>query len=73
MEIGPGVEIIASTDEHPGLIGPLTAARDRGVDDLAGRRGLPTRSAETTLVACSHINWRPARSRRWSPPRSTCR
>ena len=60
MEIGPGVEIITSTDEHPGLIGPLIAARLRG----ATIRAVPFAHLAdevrptTTLVACSHINWR---------------
>ncbi len=59
MEIGPGVEIVTSDDEHPGLIGPLIAARLRG----ATIRAVPfARLADevrpsTTLVACSHVNW----------------
>jgi selenocysteine lyase/cysteine desulfurase len=59
MDLGPGDEIVSSDQEHPGLIGPLKAARDRGVDvrlvpfaELAdGVR------ATTTLVACSHVGW----------------
>jgi selenocysteine lyase/cysteine desulfurase len=60
MEIGPGVEIVTSTDEHPGLIGPLIAARQRGAE----LRPVPFAEIadavrpSTTLVACSHINWR---------------
>ena len=30
MEIGPGDEIVTSDSEHPGLLGPLIAARHRG-------------------------------------------
>jgi selenocysteine lyase/cysteine desulfurase len=60
MEIGPGDEILTSDDEHPGLIGPLIAARKRGAEI----RAVPwARLAEgvcesTTLIACSHVNWR---------------
>src|SRR5215211_2331529 len=31
MDLGPGDEIVTSDEEHPGLIGPLIAARERGV------------------------------------------
>jgi len=60
MDLGPGDEIVTSDEEHPGLIGPLIAARGRGVDvrpvpsaalaDAVGPR--------TTAVACSHVGWR---------------
>src|SRR5918911_1216015 len=30
MDLGPGDEIVTSDSEHPGLIGPLKAACDRG-------------------------------------------
>ena len=30
LDIGPGDEIVSSDQEHPGVIGPLKAARDRG-------------------------------------------
>ena len=60
MDIGPGTEIVTSTDEHPGLIGPLIAARQRGAEiravPFAQLADAVRRS--TTLVACSHINWR---------------
>jgi L-cysteine/cystine lyase len=53
-------EILTSDDEHPGLLGPLAAARaQRGLDvrmvpfgDLADAV-----SPATKLVACSHVNW----------------
>ena len=59
MDLGPGDEIVSSDQEHPGLIGPLKAARDRGADV---RRGpFPELAdavrAATTLVACSHVGW----------------
>jgi selenocysteine lyase/cysteine desulfurase len=60
MDIGPGDEFVTSDEEHPGLIGPLIAARQRGAEiravpfpqlaDAVGPR--------TTAVACSHVNWR---------------
>jgi selenocysteine lyase/cysteine desulfurase len=59
LELGPGDEIVTSDSEHPGLIGPLVAARSRG----AAVRAVPLRdvadavSARTTLVACSHVSW----------------
>ena len=59
LDLGPGDEILTSDQEHPGLIGPLIAARRRG----AGVRAVPMRELadaigpRTTLVACSHVNW----------------
>ena len=59
MELGPGDEIVTSDTEHPGLIGPLIAARERG----ATVRPVPLRDVAdavrptTTLVACSHVSW----------------
>ena len=59
LKLGPGDEIVSSDQEHPGVIGPLKAARDRGVEvrlvpfaELANA----VRSS-TTLVACSHVGW----------------
>src|SRR3954452_8680532 len=59
MDLGPGDEIVTSDSEHPGLVGPLIAARERG----ATVRAVPFKDvadavgATTTLVACSHVNW----------------
>jgi L-cysteine/cystine lyase len=59
LDVGPDDEIVTSDSEHPGLVGPLIAARARG----ATIRAVPfARLAEavgprTTLVACSHVNW----------------
>jgi L-cysteine/cystine lyase len=59
LDLGPDDEILTSDQEHPGLIGPLIAARRRG----ATVRALPMRELadavgpKTTLVACSHVNW----------------
>jgi L-cysteine/cystine lyase len=59
LDLGPGDEIVSSDEEHPGVIGPLLAARERGasvrlvpVADLADAVG-----PRTTLVACSHVSW----------------
>ena len=60
MDIGSGDEIVTSDEEHPGLIGPLIAARERG----AAIRAVPFAQLAdavrpgTTAVACSHVNWR---------------
>jgi len=60
LDLGRGDEIVTSDEEHPGLLGPLQAARDlRGVtvrvvplDAVADAVGPATR-----LVACSHVSW----------------
>jgi selenocysteine lyase/cysteine desulfurase len=59
MDLGPGDEIVSSDQEHPGVLGPLKAARDRGVairlvpfTELANAV-----TATTTLVVCSHVGW----------------
>jgi len=60
LDLRPGDEILTCLDEHPGLLGPLSAAR--------ARRGLEVRTVafedladavapETRLVACSHVSW----------------
>jgi selenocysteine lyase/cysteine desulfurase len=59
LDLGPGDEIVTSDTEHPGLIGPLVVARERGV----AVRAVPLKdvanavTARTTLVACSHVSW----------------
>src|SRR3954451_15587820 len=59
LDLGPGDEIVTSANEHPGLLGPLIAARHRG----ATVRPVPFAElanaveATTTLVAASHVNW----------------
>jgi L-cysteine/cystine lyase len=60
LELAPGDEVLTSDEEHPGLQGPLAAAR--------ARRGVVLRAVpfaqiaaeirpETRLVACSHVSW----------------
>jgi L-cysteine/cystine lyase len=59
MDLGPTDEIITTDTEHPGLVGPLIAARHRG----ATVRAVPMKelanavTAKTTLVAASHVSW----------------
>ena len=60
MWLDSGDEIVTSDEEHPGLLGALSAARElRGVNvrevpfaELANAVGPRTR-----LVACSHVGW----------------
>src|SRR5688500_8857796 len=59
MELGPGDEIVSSDQEHPGVLGPLKAARERGATirlvpfaELASAV-----TATTTLVVSSHVGW----------------
>jgi L-cysteine/cystine lyase len=59
MDLGPGDEIVTSDSEHPGLLGPLIAARHRGatVKPVPFAELANAVSATTTLVAASHVNW----------------
>ena len=59
LDLGPGDEIVTSDSEHPGLIGPLIAARERGATVRAVPFGALADAVgpATKLVACSHVNW----------------
>jgi L-cysteine/cystine lyase len=59
LDIRPGDEILTADDEHPGLIGPLLAARERGAVIRTGPlTGLSAHvTAKTRLIACSHVSW----------------
>lgn len=60
VSLGPGDEIVTADDEHPGLQGPLIAARlQRGVTVRAvPLASIPDAVSENTkLVACSHVSW----------------
>jgi L-cysteine/cystine lyase len=55
----PGDEVLTSDEEHPGLLAPLGALRERGVavraapfDDVADAV-----QAQTKLIAVSHVSW----------------
>ncbi len=60
LQLGRGEDIVTSDEEHPGLLGALSAARElRGVEvrqvplsEVANAIGPRTR-----LVACSHVGW----------------
>jgi len=60
LDLAAGDEVLTSDEEHPGLQGPLAAARDQ--------RGIVVRAVpfaevaasvgpQTKLVACSHVSW----------------
>jgi len=60
LALQPGDEVLTSDEEHPGLLGPLAAARDgRGI----AVRAVPfpqiaeSIGPQTRLVACSHVSW----------------
>jgi L-cysteine/cystine lyase len=60
LELQPGEEILTSDEEHPGLLGPLAAARDiRGASIRMVPFGeLPEHvGPRTRLIACSHVSW----------------
>ena len=64
LELGPGDEVLTTDEEHPGLLAPLAAARERrGISvrtvpfaEIAGEAGPSTR-----LIACSHVSWHTGR------------
>lgn len=61
LDLGAGDEVVTSDEEHPGVLAPLGALRDRrgvnvrvvGFGELAAAVGPDTR-----LVACSHVSWK---------------
>jgi L-cysteine/cystine lyase len=59
MRLEPGDEVLVAEGEHPGLLGPVMAARARGVRVRTGP--LATLAdhvrADTTVVCCSHVGW----------------
>jgi selenocysteine lyase/cysteine desulfurase len=59
LGLGSGDEIVTSDQEHPGLTGPLLAARRRGVTVRAVPLAHVAEAvgADTTLVALSHVSW----------------
>ena len=60
LELRRGDEVLTTTEEHPGLLAPLAAARERAgiriravpFAEVAGEV-----SPTTRLVACSHVSW----------------
>jgi len=59
LGLGPGDEVVTSDQEHPGLLGPLLAARRRGVTVRAAPLAHVAEAVgpQTTLVALSHVSW----------------
>jgi selenocysteine lyase/cysteine desulfurase len=59
MDLGPGDEIVSSDQEHPGVIGPLKAARELGATIRLVPFGELANAvtAATTLVVSSHVGW----------------
>src|SRR5918998_6526230 len=59
LDLGPDDEIVTSDQEHPGLVGPLLAARRRGVNVrvVPFAQVAEAVGPETTLVAVSHVSW----------------
>ena len=61
LDLGPGDEVITSDEEHPGVLAPLGALRERrGVDvRVVPFAELPEAvGPRTRLVACSHVSWK---------------
>jgi L-cysteine/cystine lyase len=60
LDLGEGDEVLTSNEEHPGVLAPLAAVRERrGVTiRVAPFAELATSVRERTrLVACSHVSW----------------
>jgi L-cysteine/cystine lyase len=60
LDLRPGDEILTTEEEHPGLLAPLGQARRRRgirVRVVPFERVAEEVSAETRLVACSHVSW----------------
>jgi L-cysteine/cystine lyase len=60
LELHAGDEVLIAADEHPGLLGPLAAARERlglTVREVPLAQIAGAVSPATRLVACSHVGW----------------
>lgn len=60
LDLRPGDEVVTSDEEHPGLLGPLAAARaQRGIVVRVAPLGAVADAVgpRTRLVACSHVSW----------------
>jgi len=59
LGLEPGDEVLTAEREHPGLIGPLLAARERGVRIRTGPLATLADHVgeDTKLVCCSHVGW----------------
>lgn len=59
LELGPGDRVLTSDEEHPGLLAPLGRLRRRGVEIAVAPLAeiAEAVTADTRLVACSHVSW----------------
>lgn len=60
LGLRPGDEVVTSDEEHPGLLAPLGAARERhGIEVRVAPFDLVADAVgpRTRLVACSHVSW----------------
>lgn len=61
LHLQPGDEVLTAPDEHPGLLGPLAAARRHlGIEVRTAPLAEIVEAVDpgrTKLVACSHVNW----------------
>ena len=61
LDLGRGDDVLTSDEEHPGVLAPLAALRDRRIVRV---RMVPLAELpgevrpDTRLVACSHVSWR---------------
>jgi selenocysteine lyase/cysteine desulfurase len=60
LDLGPGDEVLTSDEEHPAVLAPLAALRERrGIDvRMVPVAELPNEVGPAArLVACSHVSW----------------
>jgi selenocysteine lyase/cysteine desulfurase len=60
LRLGADDEIVTSDEEHPGLLGALAAARERGVQVRVVPLAEVAEAVDprrTRLIACSHVSW----------------
>lgn len=60
LQLASGDEVLTSDEEHPGLLGPLAAARSQRaitVRTVPFEQVADAVSPATRLVACSHVSW----------------
>jgi selenocysteine lyase/cysteine desulfurase len=60
LQLGRGDEILTSDEEHPGLLGALSAARELGgvqIREVPLAEIAEALGPRTRLLACSHVGW----------------
>jgi L-cysteine/cystine lyase len=59
MNLGPGDVLLTSDEEHPGVLGPLAAARDRGAEVVFAPLETLHEAVgpRTTAIVCCHVGW----------------